>query len=259
MEKFTASQGRVFYFKEVSIVFNETLAAIGELDRGAMEAAQARLDSLIKPPGSLGVLEELAVRLAGITGNPRPVIRDKAVIVMAGDHGVVSEGVSIAPQDITWQMLPAFIDGVSGIGVLARHAGARVVVVDVGVAVPVDTPGVLSKKVRPGAGNIAVGPAMTREEAVKAIEAGIEVAGAEIDRGADLLALGDMGIGNTTPSSAILAVFGSYTGKEVAGRGTLVNDEILNKKINVIDRALLVNRPDPNDGLDVLSKVGGLE
>ncbi|BAF59112.1 MAG: nicotinate-nucleotide--dimethylbenzimidazole phosphoribosyltransferase [Pelotomaculum sp.] len=236
-----------------------TLRRIGSLDAGAMEKAQRRLDSLIKPPGSLGVLEEMAVRLAGITGDPKPQVRNKTVIVMAGDHGVVAEGVSVAPQQVTAQMLPAFVGGVAGIGVLARHAGARLVVVDVGVAVPVEFPGVLQRKVRAGTGNIAVGPAMSREEAVRALETGIEVAQEEIERGAGLLAVGDMGIGNTTPSSAILAAFGGYTAEEVAGRGTMVNDQVLKRKIGAIARALQVNRPDPQDALDVLSKVGGLE
>lgn len=241
------------------MLLEKTLNEIGELDRAAMEKAQKRLDSLIKPPGSLGVLEEIAVRLAGITRNPCPLIREKAVIIMAGDHGVVEEGVSVAPQEITAQMLPAFLTGVAGIGVLAKHAGARIVVVDVGVASPVDFPGVLQKKVRAGTGNIAAGPAMTREEAVKALEVGIQAAQEEIGRGANLLATGDMGIGNTTPSSAILAAIGGYTAEEVAGRGTLVNDRVLEIKIKAIDSALKINRPDCEDGIDVLSKVGGLE
>ncbi len=241
------------------MLLKKTINEIGELDRVAMEKAQGRLDSLIKPPGSLGVLEEIAVRLAGITGNPRPEIREKAVIIMAGDHGVLEEGVSIAPQEVTVQMLPTFLTGVAGIGVLAKHAGARIVVVDVGVAVPVDYPGILCRKVKAGTGNIAAGPAMSRKEAVKALEVGIEVAREEIDRGADLLATGDMGIGNTTPSSAILAAFGGYTAEDVAGRGTLVNDQVMRLKIAAINRALELNRPDAEDGLDVLSKVGGLE
>ena len=241
------------------MLLEKTIKEIGALDSGAMEKAQRRLDSLIKPPGSLGILEEMAVRLAGITGKPRPQIKDKVVIIMAGDHGVVAEGVSVAPQEITAQMLPAFLTGVAGIGVLAKHAGARVVVVDVGVATPVDFPGVLQRKVKAGTANIAAGPAMSREETVKALEVGIEIARAEIDRGADLLAIGDMGIGNTTPSSAILAAFGGYTAEEVAGRGTLVNDEVMKLKIGAITRALEINHPDPQDGLDVLAKVGGLE
>lgn len=243
----------------MEMLLDKTLSEIEELDQTAMEKAQQRLDSLIKPPGSLGILEELAVRLAGITRNPRPQIGEKAVIIMAGDHGVVEEGVSVAPQEVTAQMLPAFIEGVAGIGVLAKHAGARVVVVDVGVAVPVDTPGVLQRKVKAGTGNIAAGPAMSREEAVKALEVGIQVAQDEIGRGASLLATGDMGIGNTTPSSAIFAAIGGYTAEEVTGRGTLVNDKVMEIKIKAIERALKINKPDREDGIDVLSKVGGLE
>lgn len=243
----------------MEMLLEKTLSEIGELDRAAMEKAQQRLDSLIKPPGSLGILEGLAVRLAGITRNPRPQIGEKAVIIMAGDHGVVEEGVSVAPQEVTAQMLPAFIEGVAGIGVLAKHAGARIVVVDVGVAVPVDFPGVLQRKVKAGAGNIAAGPAMSREEAVKALEVGIQVAQDEIGRGASLLATGDMGIGNTTPSSAIFAAIGGYTAEEVTGRGTLVNDKVMEIKIKAIERALKINKPDREDGIDVLAKVGGLE
>lgn len=241
------------------MLLEDRIRKIGDLYEEPMQKAKERLDSLIKPPASLGRLEELAVQLAGITGDPRPQIKDKAVIVMAGDHGVVEEGISAAPQEITFQMLPAFLKGVAGVGVLSRLAGARLVVVDVGVAVPVNFPGVLNYKVRYGTGNIAKGPAMTGEEAVKALTAGIAVAENEIRRGADLLALGDMGIGNTTPSSAILAVLSGCGIEEAAGRGTLINDEILARKIQVIKRAIEVNRPDPEDGLDVLAKVGGLE
>lgn len=241
------------------MLLKKTISEIGDLDQTAMDQAQKRMDSLIKPPGSLGVLEEIAVLLAGITGDPRPVIEGKTVIIMAGDHGVVAEGVSVAPQEITVQMLPAFLGGTAGIGVLAKHAGARVVVVDVGVAAPVDFPGVQQRKVRAGAGNIAKGPAMSAAEAVQALEVGIQVAFEEIEQGAGLLATGDMGIGNTTPSSAILAAFGGYTAEEVTGRGTLVNDQVMKVKIEAINRALAINRPDPSNGLDVLSKVGGLE
>lgn len=241
-------------------LLNETIQSIENLDQEAMKSARERLDSMVKPPGSLGVLEDLAEKMAGIVGHTRPVVGGKSVIVMAGDHGVVEEGVSVAPQEITRQMIPNFIRGITGIGVLARHAGARLLVVDVGVAGgPVDIPGVISRKVRPGTGNIARGPAMTREEAVQAIEVGIEIAQTEIAQGATILAPGDMGIGNTTPSSAILAAFGNYSAEEVTGRGTLVNDEVMAKKCSAVAGALEINRPDPADGLDVLSKVGGLE
>lgn len=241
------------------MLLQRTMKMIGALDKGAMEQAQKHLDSLIKPPGSLGVLEEIAVRLAGITGVARPVIKDKVVIVMGGDHGVVAEGVSIAPQEVTAQMLTAIVTGVAGVGVLAKHAGARLVVVDVGVAGPLDFPGVQQRKVRAGTGNITAGPAMDREEAVRALEVGIDVVNREIDRGAGLLAVGDMGIGNTTASSAILAALGGYQAGEVTGRGTLVNNEVMARKAWAIRQALEVNQPDPCDGLDVLAKVGGLE
>jgi nicotinate-nucleotide--dimethylbenzimidazole phosphoribosyltransferase len=237
----------------------QTLACIGELDREAMARAQGRVDSLLKPPGSLGRLEEIAVKLAGITGKPFPVIKKKRVIVMAGDHGVVAEGVSAAPQEITYQILPRFVDGTGGIGVLARHAGARVVVVDIGVARPVDWPGVIVRKIRAGTGNIARGPAMTREEAVQAISVGIELSQAEIRDGADLIATGDMGIGNTTPSSAILCAMAGTPVDEAVGRGTMVNDEVLERKRRAVAEAVNVNQPDTTDPLDVLAKVGGLE
>jgi len=241
------------------MLYNETLKQIGELNEEAMLLARDRMDNLLKPPGSLGMLEETAVKVAGITGKPRPKIGKRSVIIMAGDHGVVSEGVSAAPQDVTWQMLPAFINGVSGIGVLARHAGASITVVDVGVAADVDIPGVSKHRVKAGTDNIAQGPAMTREEAVAAIEVGIRVALGEIEQGATLLALGDMGIGNTTPSTAILAALGGYSVAEVTGRGTMINDEVLEKKRQAVANALQTNNPDPASGLDVLAKVGGLE
>lgn len=241
------------------MLLEKTLDKITPLDQEAMAKARRRVDSLIKPPGSLGKLEELAVRLAGITGHPRPVLGDSAIVVMAGDHGVCEEGVSVAPVDVTYQMLHAFVGGVAGIGVLSKLTGARLVVVDVGVACPVDIPGVITKKVRAGTGNIARGPAMSREEAVKAVEVGIQVAMEQINNGVRVLALGDMGIGNTTPSSAILSVLAGISPEEATGRGSMVNDEVLANKCRAVSSAITVNRPDPSDGLDVLAKVGGLE
>lgn len=241
------------------MLLEKTLESIGSLDQEAMKRARAKVDSLIKPPGSLGRLEELAVQLAGIQCRPAPEWGERAVILMAGDHGVVDEGVSAAPREITYQMLSAFTGGVAGISVLSRMAGAGLVVVDVGVARPVEVPGVLNFKVREGTGNIATGPAMSRDEAVKAIEAGIKVALNEIEGGRRILATGDMGIGNTTPSSAILAVMTGISAGEAVGRGTMVNDQVLERKVRVINEALRINRPDPKDGIDVVSKVGGLE
>lgn len=237
----------------------KTIEAIGELDQRAMDLARERMDNLIKPPGSLGQLEEIAIRIAGMTGVPRPKIGKRTVVTMAGDHGVVVEGVSAAAQDVTWQMLGAIASGVAGVGVLARHAGASQRVVDIGVAADVTIPGVQRERVKSGTGNIALGPAMTREEAVAAVEVGIKVALSEIEQGVNLIALGDMGIGNTTPSSAILAALGGCSANQVTGRGTLINDAVLEQKRQVVARALEVNNPDPGDGLDVLAKVGGLE
>jgi len=229
------------------MLLEQTIQSIGKLDEKSMEAARKRVDSLIKPPGSLGRLEEIGVQLAGIQGKKLPDCDKKTVILMAGDHGVVSEGVSVAPQEITFQMLSAFTGGVAGISVLSKMAGAGLVVVDVGVASELDTPGVLNRKVRGGTGNITTGPAMSREEAVQALEAGISVAVDEIKRGSRLLATGDMGIGNTTPSSAILAVLAGIPAEDATGRGTMVNE------------AIRINNPDPKDGIDVVAKVGGLE
>ncbi|GAP62594.1 nicotinate-nucleotide--dimethylbenzimidazole phosphoribosyltransferase [Ardenticatena maritima] len=239
---------------------NATIAAIRPLDKAAMQAARERQDQLTKPRGSLGRLETLSVQLAGILGTPRPRLRDKAVVTMAGDHGVVAEGVSAFPQEVTPQMVYNFLRGGAAINVLARHAGARVVVVDMGVAVDLDPhPDLVVKKIGYGTGNIAVEPAMTREQAIAALEAGIEVVEAEVARGLDVLATGDMGIGNTTPSAAIAAAITGRAPGEIVGRGTGLDEVGVARKIGAVQRALAANRPDPYDGVDVLAKVGGFE
>ncbi len=233
---------------------------IGPLDEEAMEAARARQDQLTKPAGSLGRLEELAVRIAGIAGNSTPRIESKVVVVMAGDHGVVADCVSLYPQDVTPQMVMNFLAGGAAINVLARHAGARVVVVDMGVAGELESlPGLVSRKIGHGTGNIARGPAMTRQQAVDAVEAGIEIVGTEKEQGLDIVATGDMGIGNTTPSSAICAAITGASVDEITGPGTGLDRERVVQKAAVIGKALEVNRLDPDDALDVLSKVGGFE
>ncbi|HAW60579.1 MAG TPA: nicotinate-nucleotide--dimethylbenzimidazole phosphoribosyltransferase [Actinobacteria bacterium] len=235
------------------------IGGIRGLDERAMNLARERQDQLTKPQGSLGMLEEISVKLAGITGNPRPMIGDKVVIVMAGDHGVVKEGVSAFPQEVTPQMVYNFITGGAGINVLARHVSARVTVVDVGVAAEINDPHVRVRKVKAGTDNMARGPAMSREEAISAIEVGMETVKEEIQGGATIIGTGDMGIGNTTPSSAIVAVLGGLPVEAVVGRGTGIDDDRLRQKINVIREAIRVNNPDPGDALDVLAKVGGLE
>jgi nicotinate-nucleotide--dimethylbenzimidazole phosphoribosyltransferase len=238
----------------------QTIQSIQPLDAAAMDAARARQDRLTKPPGSLGRLEAISVQVAGITGQARPAIGDKVVITCAGDHGVVAQGVSAFPQEVTPQMVANFLNGGAAINVLARHVGARVVVVDAGVAVDFEPqPGLVVKKVARGTADMTQGPAMSREQAIQAVEAGIEVVQDEIARGASLVATGDMGIGNTTPSSAIVAAITRMPVAQVTGRGTGIDDARLAHKITVIERALEVNQPDPTDGLDVLYKVGGFE
>lgn len=225
-----------------------------------MDAARARQDRLTKPRGSLGRLEDISVQVAGIMGDPMPRIRNKAVVVMAGDHGVVEEGVSAYPQDVTPQMVLNFLHGGAAINALAGQAGARVVVVDMGVAADLPaSPGLIARKIGRGTANLARGAAMTREQAVASIMAGAEVVEAEVARGLDVLATGDMGIGNTTPSAAIAAALTGRAAEEIAGVGTGVDEAGRQRKITAIQRGLEVNRPDARDGLDVLSKVGGFE
>lgn len=240
-------------------LLESTLQQITDLDKEAQKKAWDRIDSLATPTRALGRLNDIAAQLAGIMGTPTPKVNKKCVVVMGGDHGVVAEGVTAYPQEITVAMMLTFVKGGAGINCLSKHVGSDVIVVDVGVNGEVDFPGIIQKKVRRGTNNMVLGPAMSREDAIAALEVGIETAIKQIDAGYDLLATGDMGIGNTTPSSALLAVFGNLSPEEVCGRGTGVNDEGLKKKIEAIKKAIEVNKPDPQDAIDVLSKVGGLE
>ncbi|MEW5706262.1 MAG: nicotinate-nucleotide--dimethylbenzimidazole phosphoribosyltransferase [Actinomycetota bacterium] len=242
----------------MSLLF-ETLNKIEPLDEEAMRKARERQDQLTKPAGSLGVLEDISVKLAGITGNVINEINKKTVVVMAADHGVTEEGVSAYPKEVTPQMVLNFVRGGAAINVLARHAGAEVVVVDIGVDAPINSPGVIQQKVRSGTANFAKMPAMDRDEAVRALEIGIEIAYQQIDNGTSLLATGDMGIGNTTPSSAILRVLTGRSIDEVVGRGTGIDDKSLKVKKAVIEKAIDLLKPNMDDPIDVLSKVGGLE
>ncbi len=238
----------------------ETIEKIQGLDHGLMKEAQERLDCLTKPLGSLGRLEELAQRVVAMTRRRDPWFQNKVIFTLAGDHGVVEEGVSAYPQEVTAQMVYNFLKGGAGINVLARHVGARVVVADVGVAVDLGThAGLIVRKVAHGTRNMVKGPAMTKEEAVQSIEAGIEIFESEFVKGVDIAGIGEMGIGNTTPSSAITAAFTGYPVEQVTGRGTGILDEAWGRKVEVIQKALEVNRPDTKDPLDVLAKVGGFE
>ncbi|MCD4669247.1 MAG: nicotinate-nucleotide--dimethylbenzimidazole phosphoribosyltransferase, partial [Actinomycetia bacterium] len=229
-------------------------------DPALLEAAQAKLNDLTKPQGSLGRLEELAKQMVSITGNLSPVIDKKAVLVMAGDHGVVKDGVSAYPQEVTMQMVLNFLGGGAAINVLARHIGAEVQVVDMGVAAEFEPdPKLLDKKVARGTNSMTGGPAMDKKQAIRTLEAGIEAAELMIENGHNIIATGDMGIGNTTASSAITSVICNIEAEEVTGYGTGIDQRGLKKKIEAIKKAIEVNSPDPDDGIDILSKVGGFE
>jgi nicotinate-nucleotide--dimethylbenzimidazole phosphoribosyltransferase len=236
------------------------MSTIGRLDAEAAAAAEARQAILTKPTSALGRLETLSIQLAGITGRATPSFPDKVVVVMAADHGVTAEGVSAYPAEVTPGMVANFAAGGAAINVLSRHVGARVVVCDVGVNADLSAlSGIRHYKIRMGTANMAQGPAMTREEAVRAIAIGMAVVEEAVAEGASMFATGEMGIGNTTAASAVIAALSGRPVAEVTGRGTGIAVADLPRKVAVIEKALQVNRPDPADPLDVLSKVGGLE
>lgn len=247
----------------MSINLHDVTSGIRPVSQEWRQKALERLDRLASPPGSLGDLLVLAEQLAAIKETMKPSVKRKMVVTMAGDHGVVEEGVSAFPQEVTSQMVNNFIVGGAAINVLAEVAGAGVTVVDMGVVTDLSYLAqegkLLSYKIAPGTSNMAKGPAMTREQAERALEIGIEIAGQLVQDGVELLATGDMGIGNTTPSSAIMAVLSGRSVREVTGRGTGINDATMENKIRVIEKAIAVNRPDPMDPVDVLAKVGGFE
>ncbi len=239
---------------------NQVIASIRPLDEKAMADARSRQDNLTKPLGSLGQLESVSIQVAGIMRNSRPHIVHKVIFTLAGDHGVTQEGVSAYPSEVTPQMVFNFLRGGAGINVLARHMGARVDVAELGVASDLGKHSDLKdKKVAMGTRNMARESAMTREEAIRAIEAGIELVEEELPKGVDILGTGDMGIGNTTAASAITAAFTGAEVGAVTGRGTGLDDEGWKRKVAVLQGALEHHRPDPKDAIDVLSKVGGLE
>lgn len=231
---------------------------IEEIDKESFKETQKRLDNLTKPLGSLGRLEEIAKQVVGITSKKNPDLKNKVIITMAGDHGVVEEKVSAYPKEVTPQMVYNFLRGGAGINVLARHVGAKVIVVDMGVATDLEKyPELIIKKINYGTKNFVKGPAMTKEEAIRSIEAGIDIVLNEKE--IDIVGTGDMGIGNTTPSSAITAVFTKQKVEIVTGRGTGIDDKIFENKIKVIKKALRINKPNSKDAIDVLSKMGGFE
>jgi nicotinate-nucleotide--dimethylbenzimidazole phosphoribosyltransferase len=242
-------------------MLDDVLAAIRPLDPEAMAAARERQAQLTKPAGSLGALEELAVQLSGLAGTcPPPVPVPAALAVFAGDHGVHAQDVTPWPQEVTAQMVANFLAGGAVVNAFARQAGVSVTVVDVGVASPLaPAPGLVSAKVRPGTADLSVEPAMTRDDALAAIDAGVTVANSLVDSGARALLTGDMGIANTTPASAIVAAFTGLDPSAVTGRGTGVDDEAYARKVAVVRAALARHEPDPLDPVGVLAAVGGLE
>ena len=232
------------------------IQTIVPLDQPAMDAALRRQAELAKPPGSLGRLESLSVQIAGITGKLDNQIHDNALLVFAADNGVVAEGVSSAPQSVTLQQTVNLTRAKTGASVLAQHFGDRVIVCDVGVNADIRENAVLNRKIAYGTGNIAHGPAMTRQQALQAIMTGAQLA---MDTPADALGIGEMGIGNTTTSSAVLSVLLGLDVESVTGRGGGITDDSFRKKKQVISQAIALNRPDPTDVVDILSKVGGFD
>ena len=235
------------------------IAAAAAADAAAAAAARRALDGKTKPRGSLGRLEELACRIAGIRASAAPSRLEPAVVVAAADHGVAVEGVSAYPQEVTAQMLGTFAGGGAAVCVLARQAGARLIVVDVGVREPIDHPAVLDRRIRAGTANIAREPAMTRGEAEEALAAGIELADGLVDDGVGVIALGEMGIANTTAASALTAVLLDADPAAVCGRGTGIDDQRLSHKIAVVRRARGRTPVDPTDPVGAIAAVGGLE
>lgn len=241
-------------------VLEQTIHKIEKLDEEIMDRARERVNNLIKPPNSLGRLEEIAIQLAGITKELTPSVDQKAIITMAADHGVYDEGISSNPQEVTLAQTLLFQKGLTGVCVIGRVSGAKIIAVDIGIKgdLPEDA-SVIKRKIKYGTDNMVKGPAMTREEAIQSIEVGIEMANQEAKNGIQLLGTGEMGIGNTTPSTAILSVLKNCDPLEITGRGAGVGPGGIEHKAAVIRKAIERNEPNPNDGIDVLAKVGGLE
>lgn len=229
------------------------------LDEKSMESARKRWASIAKPLNSLGLLEGAIVKIAGITQNPKIDLSKKAVVVMCADNGVVAEGVTQSGQEVTAIVAENLTKGITSVCTMGKVAGADIIPVDIGVKSPLDIKGIIQRKIKPGTDNMVKGPAMSREEAIEAILTGVEVVRLLKNKGYNLIGTGEMGIGNTTTSSAMTAVFLDVEVEEVTGRGAGLSSEGLNRKINAIKKAIEVNQPDKNDALDVLSKVGGLD
>lgn len=242
-------------------LLQETLAKITGLDLQVMETVQARLDSLTKPPGSLGRLEDMVRQFAGVTGEVKPEIPRKCMFLFAADHGVARHGISAYPVETTIHMTRNYLVAKgAGANALANFCGADMVVADLGIAGDVsDVPGLLPRKIALGTCDFTEGPAMTREQAIRALEIGIELVNEKVEQGYRCFSLGEMGIGNTTSSAAIVAAFTGISAEQATGRGTGISDSRLQVKIDVVRRALEKNKPNREDGIDVLAKIGGFE
>lgn len=241
-------------------LIDDAAAAIRPADAALVARTASRLDRLTKPPGSLGVLESLAIQVVATTGRDRPAFTQQTVFCFAADHGVAADGVSAYPQAVTAQMVLNFLAGGAAINVLARQANARIVVADLGVAADLPAhPALVRASIGRGTANFRTGPAMSPEQARAGVEAGIRIARDAIAHGTDLAATGEMGIGNTTSASAIVAAVTGLDPADVTGYGTGIDEERRLRKAQVIREALAVNRPDGTNGLDLLAKVGGFE
>jgi nicotinate-nucleotide--dimethylbenzimidazole phosphoribosyltransferase len=241
-------------------LLEQTLKAIAPVDQGLEPVVRAHLDRLTKPPQSLGRLEDMAVQYCLVTNTPTPKMGQKRIFTFAGDHGVAAEGVSAYPAAVTPQMVRNLLAGGAAVNVLARHVAAEVWVIDIGVNDPLaEAPGLIQRKIKSGTDNIARGPAMSLNEAVRAIEVGIELAQAASREGVTLIGTGEMGIANTTPSSAVFAALLPCPVEVITGRGTGIDDPTLTHKIKIIRQALEVNRAKLTDPLNVLAALGGLE
>ena len=248
-----------------AISLQEIIAGIKPLDTEWIQKARERTAQLVMPTRALGVLHEIAERLCAIQNSLQPSINRKAILVMAGDHGVVAEGVSAYPQEVTGEMVKTFLRAGAGINAISRHVMAEVWVVDMGIVPDLESESeagsdrFLARKVAPGTANLAQGPAMTRQEAEKSIITGFQLAGELFQNGVEILGTGDMGIGNTTPSAAIGTVITGRKLEKMVGRGTGIDEQGLSNKQAAVRRGIEVNKPDREDGLDVLAKVGGFE
>lgn len=240
-------------------LLRETIACVGPADRDAMERAEKRQAELAKPPGSLGLLEDISVRIAGVTGSLHNRMDSRRVLVFASDNGVCEEGVSSAPQTVTMAQTVNLTKGLTGCGTLCRHFGVDLEVWDVGVKVPYRCDAVIDRRIARGTANLYREPAMTRQQAVRAILIGVEAAKKAGTDGVNILGIGEMGIGNTTTSSAVLAVLTGRRAADVTGRGGGLTDSAYARKMEVIDGAIARHQPDPKDPIDVLTKVGGFD